>query len=63
MLRVPMRDKTSEQMRYVTRLKPFWGLKSPEVVPFESFRDIVSLPTDTSREEAMVRVSFGMSLM
>jgi hypothetical protein len=41
---LPTRDKTQDYMRYTLRLKPFWGLSSPEILPFESFQDLFSIP-------------------
>ena len=41
--RVPTRDKTSEYMRYTLRLKPFWGLSSPEILAFETFQKAFSV--------------------
>jgi len=41
---LPTRDKTNDYMRYTLRLKPFWGLSSPEIVPFEAYRETFDLP-------------------
>jgi hypothetical protein len=41
--KVPTRDKTSEYMRYTLRLKPFWGLSSPEMLAFETFQEAFSV--------------------
>ena len=43
LLRRPTRDKTNEYMRYTLRLKPFWGLSSPEILPFESFQQMFTI--------------------
>jgi len=45
LIHLPTRDKTSDYMRYTLRLKPFWGLSSPEILPFESFQELFSPPT------------------
>jgi hypothetical protein len=44
LIQLPTRDKTTEYMRYSLRLKPFWGLSSPEILPFESYRDTFTIP-------------------
>jgi len=44
LIRLPTRDKTNDYMRYALRLKPFWGLSSPEILPFESFQELYSPP-------------------
>jgi hypothetical protein len=41
--KVPTRDKTNEYMRYTLRLKPFWGLSSPEILAFETFQEAFSV--------------------
>ena len=43
LIRAPTRDKTSEYMRYTLRLKPFWGLSSPEMLAFETFEEAFSI--------------------
>lgn len=43
LIRLPTRDKTTDYMRYSLRLKPFWGLSSPEILPFESYHDTFSI--------------------
>ena len=47
LLRLPKRDKTSDYMRYALRLKPFWGLSSPEILPFEGYTSMYTIPKDT----------------
>jgi hypothetical protein len=41
--KVPTRDKAIEYMRYTLRLKPFWGLSSPEILAFETFQEAFSV--------------------
>ena len=44
LIQLPARDKTTEYMRYTQRLKPFWGLSSPEVLPFDKFKEMATIP-------------------
>jgi hypothetical protein len=48
LLQAPTRDKTTEYMRYGQRLKSFWSLSSPEVLPYEQFKEMVTIPRITS---------------
>lgn len=47
LIRLPTRDKTTDYMRYTLRLKPFWGLSSPEILPFEGYKSMFTIPKDT----------------
>jgi len=47
LIRLPTRDKTTDYMRYSLRLKPFWGLSSPEIPPFEAYTNLYTIPNDT----------------
>ena len=46
LLRLPTRDKTKEYMRYSLRLKPFWGLSSPEILSFELYQQMFLVPNE-----------------
>jgi|SRR5271170_4420702 hypothetical protein len=47
LIRLPTRDKTTDYMRYTLRLKPFWGISSPEILPFEGYTSMFTMPKDT----------------
>jgi len=47
LIRLPTRDKTTDYMRYTLRLKPFWGISSPEILPFEGYTSMFTIPKDT----------------
>jgi hypothetical protein len=47
LIRLPTKDKTTDYMRYALRLKPFWGLSSPEILPFEGYTSMFTIPRDT----------------
>jgi hypothetical protein len=47
LIRLPTRDKTTDYMRYTLRLKPFWGIQSPEILPFEGYTSMFTIPKDT----------------
>ena len=44
LIKLPARDKTTDYMRYSLRLKPFWGLSSPEILPFETYQYTFIIP-------------------
>lgn len=48
LIKLPTNDKTSDYMRYTLRLKPFWGLSSPEILPFDTFQEMFSLPSGST---------------
>jgi len=49
LLQLPKRDKTNEYMRYSLRLKPFWGLSAPAVVPFEAYEETYFIPFEKEK--------------
>jgi len=49
LLHLPTRDKTNDYMRYSLRLKPFWGLTAPTVLPFETYQESYFVPTEKEK--------------
>jgi hypothetical protein len=47
LIKLPAKDKTTDYMRYSRRLKPFWGLSSPEILPFETYQNTFIIPNST----------------
>jgi len=53
LLHLPKRDKTNDYMRYSLRLKPFWGLSAPAVMPFETFQESYFVPLEKKKVSAL----------
>lgn len=47
---VPPRPYSTDILRYELRMKPFLNIGLPELVPFEQFENLVTIPDDSNLE-------------